>query len=381
MADSAATVLGNSRKGVFPHRFSTGTPFLRGTIVSGCTERQTSSRSTGGIAPHYLITPDLEPVQKIIQASANPEIPCRLLAGLNQVYPITQFLSCSDDPQTVLSTAFHAWMESFMSKRVLDRFDLALQILSANEVEDELFGEIPDAVAAIRFGFCQFERGWFPIGENLKNYEKQHPGLAKYILRMLSDCPLEFGTPENIYELVSGFCWDYNENETEIFEERYAEYLEMGESEEEARKSADETLLVDYAEFETSLPEWAFRRSEREDQYIGPIPSELKNLKRCHSEWRKRKQKNYLYPNCLLPAIAVSLDYESHDFCREVIGRIENELMQYGVDYYWSTLAWPVPVCNFRKLQTFFRELREVLEYFSACMDFLFMHEKECPDA
>lgn len=381
MADSATAVLENSRKGVFPLRFSSGTTFLRNTTVSGGTERQTGSRSTGGATPHYLTMPDLGSAQEIIQASAKSEIPCRLLASLNQLFPITQFLNCSDNLQTVLSTAFHAWVESFMSKRVLDRFDLALQILSANEVEDELFGEIPDAVAAIRFGFCQFERGWFPIGENLKNYEKQHPGLAKYILRMLSDCPLEFGTPENIYELVSGFCWDYNENETEIFEERYAEYLEMGESEEEARKSADETFLVNYAEFETSLPEWAFRRSEREDQYIGSIPSELLNLKRCHAEWQKRKQKNYLYPNCLLPAIAVSLDYESHDFCYEVISRIENELMQYGVDYYWSTLAWPIPVCNSRKLQTFFRELRENLEYFSACMDFLLIHEKEPDDA
>ena len=55
--------------------------------------------------------------------------------------------------------------------------------------------------------------------------------------------------------------------------------------------------------------------------------------------------------------------------------------MQYGVDYYWSTLAWPIPVCNSRKLQTFFRELRENLEYFSACMDFLLIHEKEPDDA
>ena len=381
MADSAASVLENSCKGVFPLRFSSGTTFLRNTTVSGGTECQTGSRSTGGAPPHYLTMPDLESAQEIIQVSAKSEIPCRLLAGLNQLFPITQFLNCSDNLQTVLSTAFHAWVESFMSKRVLARFDLALQILSSSEIEDELFSEIPDANVAIRFGFCQFEKGWFPIGESLKIYDKQHPGLAKHILRMLSDCPLALGTPEAIYELASDFCWDYNENETETFEDRYAEYLGMGESEEDAENAAYETIPVNYSEFEISLPEWTFRRSEREQSYLGPIPPELLNLKRCHAGWQKRKQKNYLYPNCLLPAIVVSLDYESRDFWYEVISRIENELMQYGVDYYWSTLAWPIPVCNSRKLQTFFRELREKLEYFSACMDFLLIHEKEPDDA
>ena len=155
----------------------------------------------------------------------------------------------------------------------------------------------------------------------------------------------------------------------------------MGESEEDAENAAYETIPVNYSEFEISLPEWTFRRSEREQTYLGPIPPELLNLKRCHAGWQKRKQKNYLYPNCLLPAIVVSLDYESHDFCYEVISRIENELLQCGADYYLSTLAWPIPVCNSRKLQTFFRELREILEYFSACMDFLLIHEKEPDDA
>ena len=183
MADSATAVLENSRKGVFPLRFSSGTTFLRNTTVSGGTERQTGSRSTGGATPHYLTMPDLGSAQEIIQASAKSEIPCRLLAGLNQLFPITQFLNCSDNLQTVLSTAFHAWVESFMSKRVLVRFDLTFQILSASEIEDELFSEISDVNVAIQFGFCQFEKGWFPIGESLKIYDKQHPGLTTILQR------------------------------------------------------------------------------------------------------------------------------------------------------------------------------------------------------
>ncbi|MGF0039118.1 hypothetical protein, partial [Victivallis vadensis] len=51
MADSAASVLENFRKGVFPLRFSSGTTFLRNTTVSGGTECQTGSRSTRGITP------------------------------------------------------------------------------------------------------------------------------------------------------------------------------------------------------------------------------------------------------------------------------------------------------------------------------------------
>lgn len=127
MADSATAVLENSRKGVFPLRFSSGTTFLRNTTVSGGTERQTGSRSTGGATPHYLTMPDLGSAQEIIQASAKSEIPCRLLARLESAFSDHTVPERSDNLQTVLSTAFHAWVESFMSKRVLARFDLTFQ--------------------------------------------------------------------------------------------------------------------------------------------------------------------------------------------------------------------------------------------------------------
>ena len=169
MADSAASVLENFRKGVFPLRFSSGTTFLRNTTVSGGTECQTGSRSTRGITPHYLTMPGLESVQELIQSPVDNEPPCRILAGLNRIFPIQKYLAHSFEPQQVLTKAFHAWLESFMSKQVLARFGLSLQILSATEIGHELFYELPEANAIIQFGFNDFENVYFPLGHTCPN--------------------------------------------------------------------------------------------------------------------------------------------------------------------------------------------------------------------
>ena len=208
-----------------------------------------------------------------------------------------------------------------------------------------------------------------------------NPGLARYVLQMLSDCPLHIGTPEIIYEMVSYFCWGGENNEEVILQERYDEYLEMGESEEDAREAAYETMVVRYAEFEENLPEWTFQRSGQDKAYSGPILPELKNLKRCHIRWKKRKKLHYLYPDYVFPGIVVSLDQQGYAFSCDLINRIGNDQIQCGADYYFTTLAWPLPIHNSGEMQVVFREIRQTLEYFSACMDFLFMHEKEYPDA
>ncbi|MGF0039129.1 hypothetical protein, partial [Victivallis vadensis] len=84
----------------------------------------------------------------------------------------------------------------------------------------------------------------------------------------------------------------------------------MGESEEDAREAAYETMMVHYAEFEENLPEWTFQRSGQSSTYSGTIPSELKNLSQCHIHWKKRKKLHYLYPNYVFPGIVVSLDQQ-----------------------------------------------------------------------
>lgn len=268
-----------------------------------------------------------------------------------------------------------------MSKQVLARFGLSLQILSATEIGHELFYELPEANAIIQFGFNDFENVYFPLGDVLKTYDEQHPGLARYVLQMLSDCPLHIGTPEIIYEMVSYFCWGGENNEEVILQERYDEYLEMGESEEDAREAAYETMMVHYTEFEENLPEWTFQRSGQSSTYSGTIPPELKNLRQCHIHWKKRKKLHYLYPDYVFPGIVVSLDQQGYAFSCDLINRIGNDQIQCGADYYFTTLAWPLPIHNSGEMQVVFREIRQTLEYFSACMDFLFMHEKEYSDA
>ena len=382
MAEIAATVLERSDEGTLdPVRFFTGKPFLCEALISGGTECAAHPRPTGGPSAHYLTMPGLESVQELIQSPVDNEPPCRILAGLNRIFPVQKYLAHSFEPQQVLTKAFHAWLESFMSKQVLARFGLSLQILSSTEIGHELFYELPEANAIIQFGFNDFENVYFPLGDVLKTYDEQHPGLARYVLQMLSDCPLHIGTPEIIYEMVSYFCWGGEDNEEVILQERYDEYLEMGESEEDAREAAYETMVVRYAEFEENLPEWTFQRSGQDKAYSGPILPELKNLKRCHIRWKKRKKLHYLYPNYVFPGIVVSLDQQGYAFSCDLINRIGNDQIQCGADYYFTTLAWPLPIHNSGEMQVVFREIQQTLEYFSACMDFLFMHEKEYSDA
>ena len=57
-----------------------------------------------------------------------------------------------------------------MSKQVLARFGLSLQILSSTEIGHELFYELPEANAIIQFGFNDFENVYFPLGDVLKTY-------------------------------------------------------------------------------------------------------------------------------------------------------------------------------------------------------------------
>lgn len=382
MENAAATVLdGRQTKGALPPGFFPREPLLFRPAVPSTEKCKTNSRPAKRSAPHYLTIPQLDAVQEIITEENELETPCRILAGLNTIFPLNELLTYSSDPFQLLSETFRKWLESFMDQSVLDRLGLSLQIISAEEADYEIFQEAPEADCCIQFGMSDFENGWFPLGDVLDAYDKQFPGLAKYILRMLSGCPLQIGTPEAIYEFASEFCWYGNENEQEIFDERYSEYLESGESEEDANAAALETIMVEYAEFEEYLPEWTFHRDKRKSDYCGMIPEELQKLKKCYDRWQKQRRCHYLFPQYVYPGIVAPLDLKSYDFCCDVINRIGNDVMQCGGDYYFSTLAWPFPVRNTRKMLTVLREIRQTLEYFSACIEFLLAHEKEYPNA
>ncbi len=199
MAYTTAAVLDESQtKGAFAKGFFQGEPPLFRPAASGGAKRQTGSRPAKCFAPHYLTIPGLDAVQEVITEENEQETPCRILAGLNMIFPLDDILTHSGDPFQLLSEAFRKWLESFMDESVLNRLGLSLQILSVNEVDSEIFREDPEADCCILFGLSDFENGWFPLGDVLDAYDRQNPGLAKYILRMLSGVPICNGQSLNI---------------------------------------------------------------------------------------------------------------------------------------------------------------------------------------
>ena len=382
MANAVATVLPTNQTGMAPGRFFSGEPFDGRTLVAGGRERQTHFRTAKRSAPHYLITPSLDTAQELITApKKDPETPCRILAVLNQIFPLDHLPECVSNLSELITEAFQKWVASFVSPQVLAKLDLSLQFLSTNQLDYESYGEIPDCDMVIQFGISNFENGFFPMKETLDAYEAQHPGLAKHLLRMLSACPLSIGTPESIYEMASYFCWYGNETEEEVFDERYQEYIDSGESEDDARDMAHGTTLIEYAEFENYLPEWTFERSKRNVDSAGIIPAELQTLKHCYDRWERRKKSNFCVPECVFPGVLAPMDQKCYDFFCDVINRIGDDRMQCGGDYFFSTLAWPFAVTQPKQILSALLEIRFILEYFSACIDFLLAIEKEYKNA
>ncbi|OQA82051.1 MAG: hypothetical protein BWY31_03460 [Lentisphaerae bacterium ADurb.Bin242] len=348
-------------------------------IASGGGKCETNGYAAKRPSAAYLTLPSLETVQELISYEKNIQTPCRILAALNTIFPLNRYLRLSPDPVSLIPIVFQKWLESFMPQIVLDKFNLSLQILPDREVDCELFDCIEEEDIVVQFGLGDFSDRWFPLGGALERYEKEYPGLAKHLLKMLSACPVNLGTPEDVYEMASCYCWYGNDNEREVFEERYADYRESGETEDEARDYARSTILVDSDEFEEHFPEWTFKRSGRQCHYQGPVPPELLRMKQLFDRYRKRKKSEYLFPSVCYPGIIVALDQKTFDFSCEVINRIGEDQAQCGGSYCFSTLAWHFSEKDSRKMKSVFREIRFILEYFGVCAEFLLSHEKEYP--
>ena len=87
-----------------------------------------------------------------------------------------------------------------MPPAVLDKLDLELEICPAADADMELFDELREEEYLVRFGIGCFVNRYFPLAEIIAQYNKLDPMLGKYLLKLLSDCPLSIGTPEMIYE-------------------------------------------------------------------------------------------------------------------------------------------------------------------------------------
>ena len=378
MAGTVKTVLPTKETGMASRRFFTGEPFDSRPFASGGGKRKAHSHAAKRAAPHYVTTPVLNTVQEIITTpKGDPETPCRILAVLNQIFPLGNLPDRVSDPFELIAEAFQKWVASFVSPQVLAKLDLSLHVLSEDQWDSESYGEIQDYGTAFQFGLSNFIDLIFPLQQTLETYDKRYPELAKYLLRMLSACPISIGTPENIYEMVSYYCWCDNENEEEVYGERYQEGIDAGDSEEDAHEMALGTILVEYTEFENYVPDWTFERSQRKIDYSGSIPPELQKLKNCYDRWERRKKSRFCIPDCTFPGIIAPMDQDCYDFLCDVVNRIGNDQMQCGGDYFFSTIAWTFAIEQPKQILASLLEMRFVLEYFSVCVDFLLANEKE----
>ena len=103
MENAAATVLdGRQTKGALPPGFFPREPLLFRPAVPSTEKCKTNSRPAKRSAPHYLTIPGLDAVQEIITEENEQETPCRILAGLNTIFPLDDLLQHSNDPFQLL---------------------------------------------------------------------------------------------------------------------------------------------------------------------------------------------------------------------------------------------------------------------------------------
>ena len=353
--------------------FFFGKPSLRRKTSGGGKKRRSYSGKPGSPAPDYLTIPILTSVPEKIESCGDIELPCRMLAALDKIYPIT--VKDFSNPKNLLLKSLDEWVKTFMPQQVYDHLSMSLQICGSDCIDCDYTDSETDA--QITFEITEFTGDYCPLGEVLANYDKTHPGLGKYILRMLSDCPVSIGTPENVYEFISYSCWYNEENEEKIWNERYHEYIDMGESEGDAKEYVNEQIPVSYAEFEEYVPEWSFCRKERKADYSGEFPAELQKLHDCRERWCRLKRVHFHFPNYLFPPVIVGLDRKSYDFLCDALDRVGNDIAQCESDYGIGTLKWHLQSENTRQILVTLLELRQALEYFSACMEFLLPYRQE----
>jgi len=343
--------------------------------------RQTGPDAFRCIAPAYLKLPSLKTVQENIRQEKDLQTPCRILEALHQVFPLDRFIKTQNDPASLLVYSLQRWLESFMPAPVLDKLNLELEICPTSEADMELFDDLLEDEYFLRFGIGSFVNSYFPLEGVIARYNELDPLLGKYLLKLLSWCPLNIGTPENIYECVSFNCWCGEKDDAEIYLERLQDCMGNDCDEEEARELARESLIVEYAELSENFPEWSFRRDQRLDKYRGIVPDELKKMEQFHKQYRRMKKWNYSFPYVCYPGILAPLNRRGFDFSCDAINQINNDHVQGGGSYVLSTLGWSFSPCSKTQMIKTFREIQTILSYFGACVEFLLNHEKEYANA
>ncbi|MFA6715816.1 MAG: hypothetical protein WC082_12360 [Victivallales bacterium] len=354
-----------------------------GTFIQEPETNQARHHTGKRAAPAYLTVPSLKTVQEKFEQDINKWEIARIIAGLDSIYPLDGLYSPGTPPSTFLVEAINKWMQSIFPPQIRDELDISVILEEYRYACWESAENAPEHSLTFTFCLGNFLNEYFPLGEILETYEKQSPGLGRHLLRLLSICPLNIGTPENMYELNSYFCWYGEDTEEMVFNERYEEYLancEDDETEDSIRDYVSECIGFSFEQFESCLPDWTFKRELRNVEYKGPIPDELHRLEDTFQAYFALKKRHYEFPNTNLPGCIVPLDRNSYDFFCDVLNHAGDDLMQYGEDYYFSGLHWILDSTRTPQLRKILAEIQCVLRFFSACMEFLLQYQKEYPE-
>ncbi len=350
-----------------------------GTLIQEPGAKSANDHPRKYAAPAYLKLPSLKTVQEKFEQGSNDKEIIRLIAGLDSIYPLDKLYRDGIALDVFLVEAVNEWIHSIFPPKLCEKLDISIKLEELRYNYWDSAVEAPEHSIAFIFSFANFLNDYFPLGEILEAYEKQFPGLGRHILSMLSYCPMNIGTPENIYELNSYSYWYGEDNEKTVFNERYEEYFESGEDEETSRDYANECVAFTFDQFEDCLPDWTFKRELRNVKYKGPIPDELCHLEESFQAYLALKECRYEFPNLNLPGCIVAWDKESYDFLCDVFNHAGNDMAQYGEDYYFSGLRWVLDSRRFSELRKTLAEIQSVLCFFSACMEFLLQYTQEYP--
>ena len=344
-------------------------------------KRQTGFHARSRPAANYVTLPSLDKVQESIRTRQQVTGLCHILAELNTLFPLEGILQKENNPATVLSMGMRQWLESFLPSDVVQQISLSVQIASDEDFDEELFGELPPDYMAVTFQLDRFLDCYCPFGNLIEEYEKKSPGLGRYLLHIFTACPFIIGTPGNLYELASYYCWENEDDERSFIEDRCAEEVAAGEREEIAREYAESQVTIRYEEFEKNLPLWSFSRKENPAAYRKRLPEELRHLDRLYRAYRRHKYTANLWPRLNLPCVILGLDQSTFDFLCHVYNRIGNEQVQYYDGCYClAGFGCAFQPTNSSQIRNALQEIRFALEYFGACIQFLLQHREEYPN-
>lgn len=324
----------------------------------------------------YLKTPRLGGIQRKIDRIGNAMELAQILSALDTFTSVRKICREQENIAEATQAALGAYFDRITPPALRETQDIKLALLTDQQTYGNGFDELPPESYALIFTMDSFDTNTYSIGELAEDYEKHQPGLGRYFLNLLDECPVHIGTPGHLFEIASWFFWGGDDNEETIYQERYEEYIEMGETEEDAKELAWEYIPVTYDDFVNTYPEWTFKRELRfENKPITNVPEELKPLCRINAKLKElavtQPQSLHHYPEIIFPFTMASWNQDAYDFGAEVIDRAVNEEYQCGVDFYLGGLYWPLEISNRQHMTDVFRSMRTVMEYLDTAMNFL----------